>query len=342
MLTPVTFQVYQRPANVAARLMQSIAWGIARLIGEVLVWRISQMMARSEYTKAVDLGKRKHKFVAHSSHLSQARHLLNAEFDLHYGLALIYIGHVAEGMTLLKGIVTGLEALQKPRHVAWLADPHGLDLRRNYILGRAHNNLGYGYWTRIRDYESALEEFRAALLYFSASKIWEEFANTCDNMARVYTELGDRNRARKLLDKAIELRRNLGPKYQYRLALSLNSKAIYHLTFGELTQATNLARESLTMYQQLGKRRGIGLASITLGRAQRHIAGRRPDLSVHERIDLLREAEKHLLNARTIFERSVQEPIRLVEIDTELRHLRHEWDVAPVDELVVTCPLLNR
>jgi tetratricopeptide (TPR) repeat protein len=243
--------------------------------------------------------------------------IAQAEFKVHYGLALIYSGETEQGISLLKWVISEVEGTRNPGEVAWQNDPHSIEDRRwNWTLGRAHNNLGYAYWMEQGHYRLALREFRAALPYFHASHLSEEFANTIDNMGRVYALLHQRGLAERLIEAGLELRRAL--KLDYRVALSLNSRAIAHLMFEEPHEARRLSEEALSICERLGMQRGIGLACVTLGRSLRQLGSTDSSCPHRERVEFLAQAIGHLDRAVGIFERVVEEPVRLIEAYKEL------------------------
>jgi tetratricopeptide (TPR) repeat protein len=165
-------------------------------------------------------------------------------------------------------------------------------------------------------YRLALREFYAALAYFSASGLREEYANTCDNMGRVYALLYQRDQAERLVDNGLELRVEREP--DYRVALSLNSRAIAHLIFGEPHRAHRLSIEALSIFERLSAQRGIGLACITQGRALRHLGSFGRTYSHEKRITFLEQAAMYLSRAIEIFDQHVCEPVRLIEAHNEL------------------------
>jgi tetratricopeptide (TPR) repeat protein len=148
------------------------------------------------------------------------------------------------------------------------------------------------------------------------SDLWEEYANTCDNIGRVYTQLYQRGPAEEWMDRALEMRLKLGD--EYRIALSLRLQAILYLTFGLPERAYHLASEALYICQRLEKQRGTGLACITLGSARRQMANLSIIYSYEQRAKFLEEAEWYLHQAKAIFGDSVAEPVRLLEAQYEL------------------------
>lgn len=244
--------------------------------------------------------------------------LARAELAVLHGEALIYVGRTEEAIALLKAAIADLEGEQRPEVLAQ-QEPHSFaGWRRNLVLGRGHNNLGYAYWMQRAQYELALREFRSALPYFRASDLLEETANTDDNMGRVYALLYHRSRAESLVEDGLQLRRDLGREYRH--ALSLNSRAIVHLAFGEPHRARHVSQEALGIFERLEAQRGIGLACITLGRSLRHL-GALWTLGVYgpsECDKFLSEAVANLQRAIGVFERKVEEPVRLIEAHNEL------------------------
>jgi tetratricopeptide (TPR) repeat protein len=239
--------------------------------------------------------------------------LSRADLDVYFAQALIYQGRVDEAIDLLKSVIAELETEQKPEELAYQNNPHEFaeGWRRNLVLGRGHNNLGYAHWWTQRHCNLALIEYRAALPYFRASDLLEESANTTDNMGRVYTTLSRRSRAEALIEDSLALRLRLGR--EYRVALSINSRAIAHLVFDEPDKARQLAEEALEIFERLESRRGVGAASIILGQALRKLGT--PSMTGHYSPsvcdEFLRNAMTHLESAIKIYESAVNEPQRL-------------------------------
>jgi hypothetical protein len=243
-----------------------------------------------------------------------------ADLNVYHAQALIYAGRIREGIALLQGVIAEIEGEQRPEDVARQGDPHAFaGWRRNLVLGRGHNNLGYAYRQPGEPhYRLALEEFRAAVPYFRASDLKEEYANTCDNLGRVHALLYERSRAEALIDDSLELRRGL--RREYRTGLSLISRAIAYLMFDEPHRARRLSEDALSIFERLGGQRGIGLAAITLGRSLRKLgdlgaAGLFPS---EESDTLFRDAARHLKHAIDIFTNTIPEPARLAEANNEL------------------------
>ena len=97
----------------------------------------------------------------------------------------------------------------------------------------------------------------------------EWVANVSDNAGRTYALTGNRTLAELLVDNALELRRHLGR--DYRIALSLHSRAILYLQFGEPHRARQFSQQGLRIAERIGAQRGIGLTCLTLGQSLRQL-----------------------------------------------------------------------
>lgn len=289
---------------------------------------VKRYMIRGENQKAVAVAERVRKapdFRPLFTDPSLA--LARCDLGVYHAQALIYIHQPDEAIELLKSVIAELEGDRPPEELA-AQDPKSFaGWRRNLILGRAHNNLGYAYWMVLRRYGLALQEFRKALPYFRASDLLEETANTTDNMGRVYAALYRRSQAESLVEDGLELRQKLGR--QYRVALSRISRAIVHSAFNEPHRAFAVAKQALEICEGLEAKRGIGLASLIAGRAARQL-GELWATGVYgyeESKKFLADARRFLEQAIAIFGEEVTEPVRLVEAYNELGCIFREWAV---------------
>ncbi len=280
---------------------------------------IKRLMIRGENLRAVEVAETA---AADGAVLCPAEGIYTelslAERAVYYAQALIYTGRAEEAVKLLRRLVQDMQADQKPDDLARVEPETYAGRKRNMILGRAHNNLGYADWTQLGHLRLSLREFHDALPYFRASNLTEELANTNDNMGRVWALLRHQSRAESLVEDGLRLRQKLS--LPYRKALSLNSRAIVHLEFAEPHRAERLASDALAICRGLGAKRGIGLASITLGHALRDKSTLSKDslYTYPEAVDMLGQAAEHLERALKIFTEEVQEPIRAVEALNEL------------------------
>jgi len=280
---------------------------------------VKRLMVRGENERAVSVAEKVRDAHAKMCPLDDPKFALTrADLTVYHAQALIYTGRVQQAADLLGEVITKHEGDYLPEQLALKEAGTYAGWRRNLILGRAHNDLGYAHWMYLYHYKAALEEFRLALPYFRASKLQEELANTNDNRGRVYALLRHPTRAEALVDEGLRLRRQL--RRDYRIGLSLNSRAIVHLEFEEPHRARPLSAEALSIFEKLGAQRGIGLASITLGRSLRHL-GELWQAGVYPREEcdqLLSDSARHLTRAVEIFRQVVKEPVRMVEAFNEL------------------------
>ncbi|MEW5872800.1 MAG: tetratricopeptide repeat protein [Chloroflexota bacterium] len=223
----------------------------------------------------------------------------------YFAKALIYTGDTADGIEQARSALTRMEGKADQSSKRW-----------KRLIGKFHNLLGYAYCVERNSYQLAREEFVLAMPYLWDSP--EEYANVCDNLGRVYVELGEKDRAEKLIDKALEIRRGLGSHYYDRAALSFISRAIAHLTFGELSQALEFSQQAKAVFEETGSVRGVGLACITLGRVLRQLGSRRCEYVISECAEFLDQAIDNFRQAIAIFDLEIQEPVRLIEACKEM------------------------
>ena len=113
--------------------------------------------------------------------------LAAAEYNVYLAQALVYFGDVEKAFMHLKDVVAALEQGQSPGILAKSDAGTFIGWRRNLVLGRAHNNLGYAHWVPLDHLEAAINELNSARFYFESSEdLREELANTKDNMGRIF------------------------------------------------------------------------------------------------------------------------------------------------------------
>ncbi|MCA9806218.1 MAG: hypothetical protein KC777_29825, partial [Cyanobacteria bacterium HKST-UBA02] len=313
---------------------------------------VKRYMARGQYDLPIQVGTQvfqSEKLLPTNSFFLLSR----ADLAVYFGQALIYVGRYSEGVKVLQDALNGMERKAKPEV---LVEQHkGLSdsRRRNRILGRGHNNLGYSYWLDYGHLALARKEFESARTYLEASGDIEEVANTFDNEGRVESELGHTNKAQTHIMMGLDKRKVRGRKY--RIALSMNSRAI---TFIETvpSNAITLAKRALKECIDLGTSRGIGLCYITLGQASRAYGRNwKEDIITPEQgEDYFLDGLEYLGLAYTIFGGSVQqtavrsripdaivdEPVRLIEATNEIgctfrdrAELLRSWDPGSPDNI---------
>jgi len=220
-----------------------------------------------------------------------------AEFRVWRSHALIYTGQTDLATTLLRQVITTLEGGNK--------DIHGQ--RRTSIVGRAHNHIGYIHWMVDGNYEESLKEFARAVSYFTAGNCHEENATALDNLGRVYAQLGHRPLAMLLIERGRAQREALMKRKSsdsYRYGLSLHSSAVAHLMLGHPYRAVILCEEALGVFRDLQAQhgsRGVGLALLTSGTAERYLSTFWEKRDQNKAEEHLASAEAHLTVAASIF-----------------------------------------
>jgi len=283
-----------------------------------VVNRIKELVSSSKYDQAVSIGKETLDALAELGKQDKLEYQLAVgELAVWYAHALIYVGQPKNAISLLQEIIASLERQRQHRTV-----PSFGSWRWNLVLGRAHNHIGYASWMELGQYEVALKEFSASIPYFLAGECKEELATVYDNLGRVYGQLGYRTRAELLIDHGRQIRLDMHDDYRY--ALSLNSRAIVHLAFGQPYRALVLSEEARRIFEQQKERkgeRGFGLALITKGQALRYLGTYwkySARSAVEEYRGYLNDAIVTLRSAIRIFEDKVAEPVRLFQTYNEL------------------------
>lgn len=252
------------------------------------------------------------------------------EFDVYRAQAQIYAHKDLDGaVATLKHVTRALAG----RTFAVEAD----DRRAKLVLGRAHNNLGFVYWIPRGHLEAALQEFDRARMIFTQyepaqslpggaeprSQLREELANTLDNKGRVYALLRHPTRAAVMVDHGLAIRQE--QKRAYRTALSLNSRALVHLEFGQPHRAIKLAEEAQEICNRYGVKRGLGLVAITLGQTKRYLGNLDTIYNFDQAHAHFLASEGYLKTAVEVFAETVTEPVRLVEALNELGCTYRDW-----------------
>jgi Cdc6-like AAA superfamily ATPase len=226
-------------------------------------------------------------------------HLARIEFDLWQGQFETYRGNHARAKELLIGSRDSLEQIAK-------------SLRRNAILGKAYSFLGY--LARVEG------RYKAAVLFYTrAVEIWREIgtkrleADTRNNLAFVYAELGDLEPSYNMIWDAYQLR---APGGHIPIGLTLNTLAHVHIRDDRPDEAAKYAQEALRRFQVARYERGEGLANVVLAEAERRqteiVTG---NVSVER---LLERAIKHGEDGAKIFMGyRFREPERLIEAHIE-------------------------
>jgi tetratricopeptide (TPR) repeat protein len=273
---------------------------------------VKRFLAMGEYKKAREVAER---IWAHAK-LPFLRTgddpYFTAALQLCHGEALAYLGEEEQAIKLLR------EAIE------WLtpASPRNGYQERSgtYILGRAHNDIGYAY-ARRKQYTKATTGYSEALEYFEEVGFADEMANTLKNMAFIYSQQGRIREAADLCRHARRLYQEKGLRHGE--ALALNTEGIIAIQSDQPDAARALCEEALRMFTDLKDARGMGLARIVLGHALRRLGWRSPHL--REALKHFRQAEGYLKRANETFKDEVIEPARLMEVYNQLGRTYRDW-----------------
>lgn len=235
--------------------------------------------------------------------------LSSAELTVWDVLAQLYGGLTPSEQVAnnLKPVVVSLE--EQPR--SW---------RRDAVLARAYNNLGYALRVDGR-YEGAVRTYMKALPLWRWVKIVAEQANTLNNVAFARAEIGDFAPARRWAMDAFGLRQKSGARPQ--IGLSLSTLAQIAIREGLFITARRYAEQAVALFRATLNVRGLGLALTALAEAKRRFGAEGPCPDT-EASQLLEEAVSHAQEARDVFARAV-EPSRKIEAFIELGCGYRDW-----------------
>jgi len=278
---------------------------------------VKRYLARTEFQKAVQV----------ASNLRSSRHasfdwdeidasLYKADLLTAWSEAMLYIG--SSEIETLRVLNEAIDLLQEQ------PETEANRYRRRRILGRAYNNIGYSHWTR-GHFGKAWKEYRQALAYFKNVEMFDEQADTLNNLAFLLALLGRINLALRHIDQALKIREHMDRAYP--IALSRNTRGrIYtlreHPMWGEQE-----CRAALSICESIQQPRGIGLACNGLGFALRK-RGEQWKLGVYTHAEaehFFQEGVNYLQRARKTFSGQIPEPIRLWEANNELGSLYCDW-----------------
>jgi len=149
--------------------------------------------------------------------------------------------------------------------------------RRARILGRAYNNKAFVY-RLYHQYSTAVEPFRQAIALYRQVDIRDEMADSINNLALVYANLGALDEAEALADDGRDLRERLAQRYP--LGLSYNTLGAVNVAAQHPHQARGLSEQALGLFSSvsgilntgIGFERGQAYARFTLGKAYRGLA----------------------------------------------------------------------
>jgi tetratricopeptide (TPR) repeat protein len=193
--------------------------------------------------------------------------------------------------------------------------------RKEHILGLAHNNVAYFYWS-VKDYGHAVQEYMLALPHLRRSDNLSAYAHTLKNLAYIYALQGRLTAAEILCRDALDNFRNL--EDHNGEALSLNTLGLINVEGQQHETARVRCEKALRIFESLKDQRGIGLACTALGYSLRRLASR-DTYSSKETITFFQDAEQYLKRAVSIFTSSISEPLRLVDAYKEFGCTYRDW-----------------
>ncbi len=260
---------------------------------------IKRFVARGEYQAALNVAQKLRaeakEIILRGEHL----HLAQAELDTWEGLALTYTARTKEAEPLLE---RGARQLEEGRSSSTS------DKRRNGILARAYNNLGY--FARVQgQIHRAASTYRKALPYWRDLGMESEQANTLNNLAYVLALQGKFAEARRQATDALQLREKMGPSAS--VVLSLTTMAEIEIYEGRYQEARHFAERGLGLAKELNFSRGKGLAHLALATLCRFQAEPEQTRALQRRQALLQDSLEHSDAALKIFSEEVKEPASL-------------------------------
>ncbi|MBK8822064.1 MAG: tetratricopeptide repeat protein [Anaerolineales bacterium] len=134
-------------------------------------------------------------------------------------------------------------------------------------LGQLYNNWGFA--CRVSDnYKQALEYYKKALQIPGQSlQAKKHKARVLNNMGFIYYRLGDVERARTYVGRALNIRRDLNIPYE--LGLGFNTFGLIMEDGGRIPNAVDLFTKAYQSFEDAHSNRGKAMAQINLGRMQR-------------------------------------------------------------------------
>lgn len=254
---------------------------------------------------------------------TQGRSLVAKGGDFFWGHLLTYYGEALaytsapepQVRRILEFAQRLLESAEEEASSSWL---------RRRVSGRAANTLGYLFRMHGR-YGRALAAYERALHYFAVPDSADERADTLNNLAFVLALLGDNQKAKEVIDKALDIRQQHGQPYP--LALSHNTRGLIYLLQGEFEAARRECEWALLNFEEMEELRGIGLACIALGLIMRQQgkAVLESGLEYEQASILFGRGARFLERAIGIFAEQIIEPLRLWEAHNELGSLLRDW-----------------
>lgn len=185
-------------------------------------------------------------------------------------LAYYHSGEIAEGRAILSGIPDSFEKLLNK---AIMEDRQTFALRilekasrfkaRPGMQARLHNQRGL-ILRRMRKLDRAIQEYEAALFFFEQDES-DIVPVVVNNLARVYLEFKEFERAHSYVDRAIELFKD-DPPYQ---AQALDEKALILLAEGKAGSAKQFSLRAVSILQSTDRKEWLVGALLTYAKTLR-------------------------------------------------------------------------
>ena len=169
------------------------------------------------------------------------------------------------------------------------------------LLAQIYNWRGY-YYRLEYNLPQAIEDYRRALsIHLRRPGLLRQFLGvTLNNLAFAYSEQGDTDEARLFGQKALAILQRHGSDYQ--IGLAHNTLARIEIRGGLPQRATQLARQALTLFEQIGSLRGQTLALPVLGESYRK-QGDQQAYSISEQEAIFAQAVTKLYQAIDLMDR---------------------------------------
>jgi tetratricopeptide (TPR) repeat protein len=164
-----------------------------------------------------------------------------------------------------------------------------------------------GFAYRVRGYlnrtcglmQDAANDYERAAQFWADINLQVEEATTLNDMGFALAELGKWSDARALVERALRIRRTLGPRSP--AGLSMNTLAMIDIREGNYLSAIERAERALALFRTIEDWFGAGLALTALSEARRRRSMAEESLSIEERSDLLRRAREEAQEALGFF-----------------------------------------
>lgn len=277
----------------------------AKVEADTAIRWIKRMIIRGEYPQAHQIIQRLREGTLKV--IQDSGQLAKIELDVMDTVAKAYTGQLDQAETQLKHQIDELEKISP-------------SLRRDAILARACNNLGYVYRSTGR-YLGAIHHYQNARSIWRKVKIEGEQANTLTNLAFALAMMGEFGDAWRHGLDALCLRLVIGSPAS--VGLALNTLAEIAIEENALDDSLRYLAQAFPLFAEVNYVRGKGLALIASAETKRRIStwmDYYPDRTAEQLAQAAQDAEQ----AIRIFAQVV-EPTRRVEALIEKGCAYRDW-----------------